>query len=370
MMRLLLVFGTRPETIKLFPVLREARGRTGVEVKVCVTGQHREMLDTFLSLFQIEPDYDLNVMAPSQTLSYVAASVLSALDRVLMDERPDAVLVQGDTTSAMAAALASFHRNIPVGHVEAGLRTYDLLRPFPEEMNRQVISRIATWHFAPTTWARDNLLREGISRDRVFVTGNTVIDALQWVRVTLLPKRNNRFPWIDPDKRLILVTGHRRESFGEGLMSVCLALRDIVTMRSDVQVVYPVHLNPNVQGPVRQVLGNRDLGERVLLIEPVDYLDFVALLDRAYLVVTDSGGVQEEAPSFGKPVLCTRETTERPEGVEAGVVKLVGTNRELIVETVTRLLDDRVAYAQMAHVTNPYGDGHAAERILDVLTAQ
>jgi UDP-N-acetylglucosamine 2-epimerase len=371
MIRLLLVFGTRPETVKMFPVWRAARTHSGAfDARVCVTGQHRQMLDTFLGMFDIRPDHDLDVMVPGQTISHVASRVMAAIDPLLEASPPDAVLVQGDTTTAMAAAIAAFHRGIPVGHVEAGLRTWDLTRPFPEEMNRQVITRVATWHFAPTRWAGDNLLREGVSSNRVVVTGNTVIDALSWVRATLLPGVNlaARFPWLDPSKRLVLVTGHRRESFGAGMESVCLALRDLVERHADVQVVYPVHLNPNVQEPVHRILGPAAADGRIRLEPPVDYLEFVALLDRAHLVITDSGGVQEEAPSFGTPVLCTRDTTERPEGVEAGVVRLVGTDRARIAASADELLDDPVAYARMACVANPYGDGNAAGRILDALS--
>lgn len=372
--KLLFVFGTRPETIKLFPLIQAARAQPDRFVaRVCVTGQHRQMLDTFLQLFGIAPDHDLDVMLPGQSLSTVAARVLERLDPVLVQEAPDVVLVQGDTTTAMAGALAAFHRRIAVAHVEAGLRTWDLDAPFPEEMNRQVIGRMAHWHFAPTAWARDNLLKEGVPPGRVWVTGNTGIDAVLHVRQHLLPTVDvtRRFPYLSGDnKRLVLVTGHRRESFGEGFEHLCLALRDLIERHADIRIVYPVHLNPNVQAPVQRLLGPAQATGRLHLEPPVDYLDFAALMDRAYLIVTDSGGVQEEAPSYGKPALCTRSVTERPEGVEAGAVKLVGTDRATIVREADRLLTDPAAYRAMAEVRNPYGDGRASERILDALAGQ
>ena len=366
------VFGTRPEAIKLFPVIAAANDRRDdFEARVCVTGQHRQMLDTFLDLFHILPHHDLDIMAPDQTLSGIAARVLERLDPVLRQEAPDQVLVQGDTTTTMAAALAAFHRHVPVGHVEAGLRTFDREAPFPEEINRQVTSRVAEHHFAPTSRSRDNLIREGVPEERVLVTGNTVIDALFHVRDKLLHRvrLDEAIPGLDRGRRLVLVTGHRRESFGQGLENLCLALRDLLDRHPDVEVVYPVHLNPHVQDPVGRVLEPAGKTGRLHLVPPVDHLTFVSLLDRCHLVLTDSGGVQEEAPSFGKPVLCTRDVTERPEGVEAGAVRLVGCHRDRIGTNLDELLGDPVAYRAMAEVRNPYGDGRAASRILDALAS-
>jgi len=369
--KLLFVFGTRPETIKLFPVIRAARERSDeFDTRVCVTGQHREMADTFLELFDIRADSDLDIMETDQTLSGVCSRVLERMDPVLERESPDWVVVQGDTTSTMAASLAAFHLKVPVGHIEAGLRTWDMDAPYPEEMNRQVTSRIATLHFAPTSWARDNLSREGVPEDRIEVTGNTVIDALYYTRDHMLSNRDmhGRFEWLDKGKRLVLVTGHRRESFGHGMENLCMAVRDILDRHEDIEILYPVHLNPHVREPVDRLLGPAVDTGRLHLEAPVDYLDFVSLLDRCHLVITDSGGVQEEAPAFGKPVLCTRDRTERPEGVDAGTVRLVGTDRERIVAAADELLTDTDAYLAMSQVRNPYGDGRASERILDSLS--
>lgn len=366
MTKLLFVLGTRPEAIKLFPVIRLARMHpTDFDVKVCTTGQHREMLEPFLRLFDLRPDYDLAILRPDQTLSGIVAGVLEGLDPLLIGESPDWLLVQGDTSSAMAAVLAAFHRNIPIAHVEAGLRTWDLNAPFPEEMNRQVMGRISTLHLAPTAWSRDNLLREGVPEDRVVVTGNTGIDSLRLAResATLSVDVSVRYPSI-VGRKLMLVTGHRRENFGQGLADVCTAIRRLVDENQDLAVVFPVHLNPNVNEPVRRILGPAVATGRLILDEPVDYPTFVSLLGAAHLILTDSGGVQEEAPCVGKPCLITREKTERPEGVEAGVARLVGTNTERIVEAVRDLLDDPEANAVMSRVVNPYGDGHAAERVL------
>ncbi len=358
------VFGTRPEAIKMAPVVHALAGRAGLDARVCLTNQHQEMLDQVLDLFGVRADHHLQVMTNGQTPTDVTVRVLERLPNVLAELRPAAVLVQGDTTTSFAAALAAFYARIPVGHVEAGLRTWRKDSPFPEELNRQMTTAIADWHFAPTEWAADNLRREGVPPDRIVVTGNTVTDALQWVAA--------RVPAIPPgipdlgDTRLVLVTAHRRESFGAAFRELCEALRALVERNPDVSLVYPVHLNPNVQEPVRAIL--RDV-PRVHLVPPVDYGTMVSLLRRAYLVLTDSGGIQEEAPSLGKPVLVMRDTTERPEGIEAGTARLVGTSKQRIVAEAERLLGDPEAYAAMARAHNPYGDGHAAERIADVLAA-
>ena len=370
-MRLLAVFGTRPEAIKMAPVLRRLAATDGVEVRVCVTGQHRQMLDQVLDLFGIRPDHDLDLMRAGQGLTYVTTAVLDRLGEVLRAAQPDRVLVQGDTTTTFAAALAAFYEKIPVGHVEAGLRTGNMLSPWPEEMNRRLATVIASWHFAPTEEARANLLREGIDPARVTVTGNTVIDALLDA-VAILdadPARTaaleRELPRLDPARRLILATGHRRENFDGGLVRVAEGLRRLAD-RGDVEVVYPVHLNPNVQQAARAVLGGHPA---IHLIAPLDYLPFVHMMRRATLIVTDSGGVQEEAPSLGKPVLVTRDTTERPEAVAAGTVELVGTDTERLLARAARLLDDPAAYAAMSFAHNPYGDGRAAARIVEALTS-
>jgi len=359
------VFGTRPEAIKMAPVVKALQAEPKLDVKVCVTAQHRRMLDQVLELFEIVPDFDLDLMRPNQDLTDLTAQVLVGMREVLRTVRPDRILVHGDTTTTLAATLAAYYARVPVGHVEAGLRTGNIHAPWPEEVNRKLVAGIADLNFAPTPTARQSLLREGVADERIMVTGNTVIDALHWVvrLLTVTPDREQelavRFPFLDGRRKLILVTGHRRESFGEGFEQICRAIRRL-TERGDVQVVYPVHLNPKVQEPVFRVL--RDV-EGVHLIEPQDYLPFVYLMQRAFLILSDSGGIQEEAPSLGKPVLVMRETTERPEGVEAGTVKLVGTDERLIVSEVSALLDDSVLYQRMATASNPYGDGHAAERI-------
>lgn len=362
MLTVLSVFGTRPEAIKMAPVIRAlaAQPETMRSI-VCVTGQHREMLDQVLDLFGIVPDFDLDVMRPGQTPSAVAAAVLAGLDPILADVRPDWVLVQGDTTTAMAASLAAFHRRIAVGHIEAGLRTTDKWQPFPEEINRRVVSVIADLHFAPTTRAADNLRREGVPEDRIVVTGNTVIDAIQYVAT--LPFDPAGTPLADlpiSRRRLILVTAHRRESFGQGIAEICAALHELATTRDDLHIVYPVHPNPSVCEPVRMALSGVC---NITLLPPLAYRPFVWLLQHCYLVLTDSGGIQEEAPGLGKPVLVLRETTERPEGVEAGTVRLVGASRERIVEWTTWLLDDPGLYDDMARAVNPYGNGAASARI-------
>ena len=349
------------------PVVQRLAQTRGVVARVCVTGQHRQMLDQVLELFHIRPDHDLEVMRPGQDLTGVTAAVLDGMRSVLEEERPDRILVHGDTTTTFTAALAAYYQQIPVGHVEAGLRTGDRYSPWPEEMNRRLAGALADLHFAPTDGAQSNLLREGVPRDRIAVTGNTVVDALLTVverlrkEPDLAAEERRKLDFLDPDRRLIVVTGHRRESFGEGFQRLCDALRRLAD-RGDVEIVYPVHLNPNVLGPVRQAL--EDHG-RIHLLEPMDYLPFVALLDRAHLVITDSGGIQEEAPSLGKPVLVTRDTTERPEAVEAGTVRLVGTDTSRIVTETEHLLDDPNWYMSMARVHNPYGDGKAAERIVE-----
>jgi UDP-N-acetylglucosamine 2-epimerase (non-hydrolysing) len=369
--KILSIFGTRPEAIKMAPVIKElSRYPEQFDSRVCVTAQHRQMLDQVLELFGIVPDYDLDIMKPGQDLTDVTCNVLQKLAPVLEEFLPDVVLVHGDTTTTMAASLAAYYLKITVGHVEAGLRTGNIYAPWPEEMNRRLAGTIATWHFAPTERAKKNLLREGVAAEAITVTGNTVIDALLEVvgRIRndsdLQSRMEERFSYLDRAKRLILVTGHRRENFGDGFENICRALRSIAEARDDVEILYPVHLNPNVQEPVRRVLG--EVG-RIHLIEPQDYLPFVYLMDRSYLIITDSGGVQEEAPSLGKPVLVMRETTERPEAVEAGTVRLVGARSENIVRVTAELLKDRAAYQKMTLTHNPYGDGHAAQRIREVV---
>ncbi|ADW75846.1 MULTISPECIES: non-hydrolyzing UDP-N-acetylglucosamine 2-epimerase [Rahnella] len=369
-MKVLTIFGTRPEAIKMAPLVLALSQDAAFESKVCVTAQHREMLDQVLRLFEITPDYDLNIMKPGQGLTEITSRILTGLKPVLDEFRPDIVLVHGDTTTTLSASLAAFYHQIPVGHVEAGLRTGDLSSPWPEEGNRLLTGHLAKWHFAPTENASANLQRENIAGENIFVTGNTVIDALLWVRdrfnsdASLAQQLADNYPFLDANKKLILVTGHRRESFGEGFERICSALAEIACKHPDVQIVYPVHLNPNVSEPVNRILQSID---NIVLIDPQDYLPFVYLMDKAYLILTDSGGVQEEAPSLGKPVLVMRETTERPEAVDAGTVRLVGTNPAKIVEEVNRLLNDENEYNSMSRAHNPYGDGHACRHILDAL---
>ncbi|EKY3199993.1 UDP-N-acetylglucosamine 2-epimerase (non-hydrolyzing) [Cronobacter turicensis] len=369
-MRVLTVFGTRPEAIKMAPLVHALAQDPAFDTRVCVTAQHREMLDQVLHLFSIVPDYDLNIMKPGQGLTEITCRILEGLKPILTEFRPDVVLVHGDTTTTIATSLAAFYQRIPVGHVEAGLRTGDLYSPWPEEANRTLTGHLAMYHFAPTELSRQNLLRENIPEARIFVTGNTVIDALIAVRDRVMADESLRlrletqYPFLDGDKKMILVTGHRRESFGEGFEQICRALADIAAQNRDVQIVYPVHLNPNVTEPVNRILGHV---ENVVLIEPQEYLPFVWLMNHAWLILTDSGGIQEEAPSLGKPVLVMRETTERPEAVEAGTVRLVGTDTQRIVAEVTHLLHDEAAYQAMSHAHNPYGDGQACERILHAL---
>nr|WP_281287729.1 UDP-N-acetylglucosamine 2-epimerase (non-hydrolyzing) [Geobacter argillaceus] len=372
-MTILSIFGTRPEAIKMAPVIKELeRHRNQFKSVVCVTAQHRQMLDQVLDLFTIHPDYDLDIMKPGQDLFDVTCNVLQGLKQVLELERPDIVLVHGDTTTTMAAALAAYYCRVRVGHVEAGLRTHNKFAPFPEEMNRTIAGHLADLHFAPTDLARQNLLREGVSNESVVVTGNTVIDALLHVTGSikassaLQQQFAEQFSFLNPAKRLVLVTGHRRENFGEGFDNICLALAAIARQHGDVEILYPVHLNPNVREPVNRILKGSGL-PNIHLIEPLDYLPFVYLMDRSWMIITDSGGIQEEAPSLGKPVLVMRDTTERPEAVAAGTVKLVGTDVDRIVHSTSLLLTDEHAYEAMSRAHNPYGDGKAAKRIVSAL---
>ena len=360
-MKILIIFGTRPEAIKMAPLV--LRLSQEVEVKVCVTGQHRQMLDQVLELFQITPNYDLNLMKPNQNLANLTGEVLNGVTQILQKEKFDWVLVQGDTTSTIAGAMASFYQKVPVGHVEAGLRTFNLNSPFPEELNRQVTSKMARLHFAPTAESKKNLLKEGFSEKTITITGNTVIDALKWVLKHSTPL-DVALPFNLQGSQIILVTGHRRENFGEGFQQICEALRTIALQQPDVQIVFPVHLNPNVREPVNHILSSLP---NLHLLEPLEYPRFVHLMNLSTLILTDSGGVQEEAPSLGKPVLVMRDTTERPEAVEAGTVKLVGANRQTIVDETIHLLNDSKAYRKMAVAQNPYGDGTACEKILETL---
>lgn len=374
MKKILLVFGTRPEAIKMAPLVKALqKDSEHFETKICVTAQHRQMLDQVLEVFDIVPEYDLNIMAPNQDLYDITSRVLVGLRDVLDDFAPDIVLVHGDTTTSMAASLAAFYRQIPVGHVEAGLRTYNMLSPWPEEMNRQVTDRMCTYYFAPTEKSRQNLLRENVDATKIHVTGNTVIDALL-MAVDIIEKKPHIKTAIEDELRdkgyamgnrpYILVTGHRRENFGEGFLNICKAIRQIAEEHPEMDIVYPVHLNPNVQKPVYELLSGTP---NIYLIKPLDYLPFVYAMQHSTLLLTDSGGVQEEAPSLGKPVLVMRETTERPEAVEAGTVRLVGTNVAAIVGNVHELLHDPEVYRKMSESYNPYGDGHACERIVDAL---
>ena len=369
--KVLIVFGTRPEAIKMAPLVKTLKNR--MDVQVCVTAQHREMLDQVLDLFEITPDYDLNVMRLEQDLFDLTSKVLIGMKKILSKNRPDLVLVHGDTTTTMATSIAAFYLKIPIGHVEAGLRTYNTYSPFPEEFNRQLTTRLAKFHFAPTEKARTNLQREQVPEKNIYVTGNTVIDALLSVidkaRETSYPDDLlGQLPFIEEEKskysRIILVTGHRRENFGKGFEEICQALYDIAKNNPEVQIIYPVHLNPNVREPVERIISNIN---NIHLINPMDYLSFIKLMDACYLILTDSGGIQEEAPSLGKPVLVMRDATERPEAVKAGTVKLVGSDKQKIVEAVNQLLNDDVKYNEMARAHNPYGDGNASERICKVL---
>lgn len=380
MKRVMLVFGTRPEAIKMAPLVQEFRKHPDqYETLVCVTGQHREMLDQVLNIFGIVPNYDLNIMKPGQDLYDVTARILSGMRDILTRTQPDVLLVHGDTTTSMAVALAAFYQQIPVGHVEAGLRTHNIYSPWPEEMNRQITGRIATYHFSPTPLSRENLLREGIDKSRILVTGNTVIDALYAV----VNKMKDDVPLqlslgkelkaagydtgrlvTEEGRRLVLITGHRRENFGDGFLHICRAIKMLSEKYPDVDFVYPMHLNPNVRKPIKEIFGE-NCQSNLFFIEPLEYLSFVYLMEKSHIVLTDSGGIQEEAPGLGKPVLVMRDTTERPEALEAGTVKLVGTDYDKIVSEVSSLLDDVQYYEKMSQAVNPYGDGKACERIVN-----
>jgi len=379
-LKILSVFGTRPEAVKMAPIVRLLKQTAGVESRVCVTAQHRQMLDQVLELFQIKPDYDLDLMRDGQSLAQISASIFTNLDPVLTDFQPDWVLIVGDTTTVVTTSLLTYFRRIKLGHVEAGLRTHNKWHPFPEEINRRIATVIADLHFAPTEWSKGNLLREGVEEKNILVTGNSVIDALNYVakqdeptEITALLDQlgleargleSKRLETKRPKtRRLVLVTAHRRENFGSPFESICLAIRELA-QRDDIEIVFPVHLNPNVQEPVNRILKGV---KRLTLLPPLDYLPMVHLMKHAAIILTDSGGLQEEGPSLGVPVLVMRETTERPEGVEAGTLKLVGTETSHIIHETTRLLDDPIAYAQMAKAVNPYGDGHTAERIVEAL---
>lgn len=368
-MKILIMAGTRPEAIKVAPVIHELRKHDEITTVVCNTGQHKEMIQQAFDDFGITPDLHLDVMQPNQTLASLSSRLFEKVDQSLKEEQPDWILVQGDTTTVMVSALCAFYRDIRIGHIEAGLRSFNKWAPFPEEVNREIVSRVADLHFAPTKMAYANLIREGIDPDAAIVTGNTVIDALYWMQEKIKGKEAEL---LDPrivdairqQKRIILVTGHRRENIGDGFIEICQAIRELANHYEDAVFVYPVHLNPRVQEPVASILGNHP---RILLLSPLSYKPFMALLNAAHIVLTDSGGIQEEAPALGKPVLVMRDVTERPEGVKAGVSRLVGPHTEAIIRHTARLLDDEKAYAEMAHAENPYGDGRASVRIIDAL---
>ena len=364
MKKVLVVFGTRPEAIKMAPVVKELQRRSHqFKTTVCVTGQHREMLDQVLDIFEIKPNHDLNIMQPGQDLYDVSSRILLGMRDVLTTEKPGLVLVHGDTSTSTFAALAAFYQQIPVGHVEAGLRTYNIYSPWPEEMNRQLNGRLCTWHFAPTERARQNLLNENVTNEHISVTGNTVIDALQWVASS--GKAQAPSFGRDERRRMVLITGHRRENFGDGMKHICQAINTLALRFPEVDFVYPIHLNPNIRKPVRDIIDSSL--SNIYLLEPLNYLEFVGMMQQCTLVLTDSGGIQEEAPAFGKPVLVMRDTTERPEAIEAGIAHMVGTDKDTIIESVAHLLTDTNAYIAMAHATNPFGDGNAAKRIIDFI---
>ena len=381
MKKILLIFGTRPEAIKMAPIVKELEKNTDkFQTIVCVTGQHRQMLDQVLQLFEVKPDYDLNIMQPNQDLYDITSRILLGLRTVLKEVQPDFVFVHGDTTTSTVAALAAFYQQIPVVHIEAGLRTHNIYSPFPEEMNRQLTGRLTAYHMSPTQKSKENLLKENIDEQCIFVTGNTVIDALLFVVKKLESDKKTQtdvecfisnqgydIGRLNQGRRLVLITGHRRENFGDGFLHICEAIKDLSEQYPEVDFVYPVHLNPNVQKPVYDMLGKKT-NDNVFLISPLDYLPFVYLMSRSCLILTDSGGVQEEAPGLGKPVLVMRDTTERPEAVDAGTVRLVGTAKEKIIAEVAMLLDDDQHYKNMSQANNPYGDGFAAKRIIDFLT--
>ena len=382
MRKVLLVFGTRPEAIKMAPLVMELqKQKERIETVVCVTGQHREKLDQVLEIFDIKPDYDLNIMKRGQDLYDVTARVLTGMREVLKEIKPDIVLVHGDTTTSTAAALAAFYQQIPVGHVEAGLRTHNIYSPWPEEMNRLLTGRLATYHFSPTPLSRNNLIKESINDRNIIVTGNTVIDALYWVvdkiknnkeldneLESVLSKAGYDVNRLDNGKKLVLITGHRRENFGDGFINMCTAIKDLTIKHPNVDFVYPMHLNPNVRKPIHEVFGEDLSGlKNMFFIEPLEYLSFVYLMEKSSIVLTDSGGIQEEAPGLGKPVLVMRDTTERPEALNAGTVKLVGTDYNKIVNEVSSLIDDKAAYEKMSKAVNPYGDGLACGRIVNAL---
>lgn len=368
--KVLTVFGTRPEAIKMAPLVHALKNDERFEAKVCVTAQHREMLDQVLELFEIKPEYDLDLMKPGQTLNDITAKILIELKPVLHEFKPDVVLVHGDTATTFSASLAAYYEQISVGHIEAGLRTGNIYSPWPEEANRKLTAALTSYHFAPTQTSKENLIKENYQSDNICVTGNTVIDALLMIKdkidkdEVLRSKLEKKFPFIDNSKKMILVTGHRRESFGDGFERICKALSYISNQFKDIQIVYPMHLNPNVREPVNRILGNHD---NVILIEPQQYLPFIYLMSKSYIILTDSGGIQEEAPSLGKPVLVMRDTTERPEAIEAGTVKLVGTQESDIIDGLSELLLDENKYKDMSFAHNPYGDGHACRKILEIL---
>ena len=378
MKKVMLVFGTRPEAIKMAPLVKKFQESDDFETIVCVTAQHREMLDQVLDIFEIKPDYDLNIMKQGQDLYDITSRVLLGLRDVLNETNPDLVLVHGDTTTSSAAALAAFYKQIPVVHVEAGLRTNNIYSPWPEEMNRRITGRIATYHLAPTELSRQNLLKENVNDNNIVITGNTVIDALFWVvekiknddklaETLQINIKNNGYD-VDRQKRIVLITGHRRENFGEGFKNICYAIRDLSIKYPDVDFVYPMHLNPNVRKPISEIFGNEaNKSSNTFFIEPLDYLNFIFLMEKSHIILTDSGGIQEEAPSLGKPVLVMRDNTERPEALDAGTVKLVGTDYDKIVNEVSQLLENEDSYNTMSKAVNPYGDGSACERIVEFL---
>lgn len=381
--KVLLVFGTRPEAIKMVPLVLELKKHPDIETHVCVTGQHREMLDQVLDLFNITPDYDLNIMKQGQDLYDITSRVILGMKDVLNDCKPNIVFVHGDTTTSTATALATFYKQIPVAHVEAGLRTYNIYSPWPEEMNRQITGRIASIHFAPTLNSKQNLLLEGIKENNIYVTGNTVIDTLYLVKDKIytdnilatkieesITQNGYNIDRINKNKKLVLITGHRRENFGDGFMNICNAIKHLSLKYPNVDFIYPMHLNPNVRKPINDIFGKERTINNLFFIEPLEYLSFVYLMDKSYLVLTDSGGIQEEAPGFGKPVLVMRDTTERPEAVEAGTVKLVGTNKDIIITEVSELIDNEKYYQTMSQANNPYGDGNASKLIVDVIKSR